>query len=211
MPAYFSLSFQYKKSNLNENTVRDFYIALLECGLDFKSGYYETENDTFLDIILWNKKKLDENFELGYDEHCSHDYKQMLFNYNDFSEVRLFMFNIEDEDTFYFYLIIPEEDFILYEEENEIHKIVRLKDRMKLIEDLAINMWEKECIECIQTGWECSDMEPSIEDIIKGYKPCIEPFCIVPERVACKDWACSTSKIGRNGIFLKNDDNWFYL
>lgn len=44
-------------------------------------------------MLKWNQKKLQEDFELAYTEHYSHDYKQMLFNFYDFSEIRLIVNN----------------------------------------------------------------------------------------------------------------------
>lgn len=108
MPAYFSLTFELNKSR---NAVGAFCETLVHSGPVFKSGYWGFENDSFAGIIAWNQKKLDEDFELGYTEHHSYDYKQMLFDYADFSEVRLFIMNQRRKPVFSFALIVPEYDF----------------------------------------------------------------------------------------------------
>ena len=112
MSAYFSLTFEVNKTY---NVIKNFYNALINSGLIFKSGYFESKDDTYEDIVEWNQKKLDDDFVLGYKEHCSNDYKQLLFNYYDFSEVRLFIMNHREKSSFTFELIVPEEDLIEYE------------------------------------------------------------------------------------------------
>ena len=208
MPAYFSIDFQYKKSDLRHTTVKDFFENLLVCGLIYKSGFWNSENNELNEILIWNQAKLEEDFHLGYTEHYSHGYKQMLFNFHEFSEVRLIINNFAESKTFSFYLIIPEEDFIEYDDTN---KCKHLEHRMKIIEELACHMWEVGDMCCIQSAWECSDVVTSIIDIIKGTEPSIEPFAIVPENTYYTKWKCSCEKINRNGIVLRNDDNWFYI
>lgn len=132
MPAYFEVNFQYsKKEDTVKTAVEDLYTALIRCGLSFKSGYYEAEHDPMADIIRWNQKKLDENFELGYTKHCSHDYKQVLFDFCGFSEVRVFIHNIKESDSVFFSLIIPEDDFVEWE-------ISGTKDCVRTVIDLDV-------------------------------------------------------------------------
>lgn len=156
MPAYFDLEFQYKKSDINSSTVKDFFSSLTGCGLVYKCGYWHSENDSLEEILTWNQAKIQSNFELGYDEHFSNGYKQMLFEFNDFSEVRLFINNESDCDSFSFHLIIPEDDFLDYSADDEV---IRLTDRMNIIKDLAVRMWQAGGMSCIQTSWECSVYE----------------------------------------------------
>ena len=116
MPAYFSISFELNKS---QTAVKEFCAAVIDAGLVFKSGYWGFENDSFDDIVAWNQNKLDNNFQLGYTEHYSHDFKQMLFDFSDFSEVRLFVMNDKKSSTFDFNLIIPEDDFVEWTKNND--------------------------------------------------------------------------------------------
>lgn len=206
MPTYFSIDFQYRRADLCKTTVNDFFKNLTDCGLVYKSGFWHSKNDGLNDILIWNQKKLEDNFELGYTEHYSHDYKQMLFDFRDFSEVRLIMQNIPEKGSFTFCLIIPEDDFIEY---NDTGKYKRLEHKMQIVEDFACHMWEVGDMSCIQSFWECSGCY-DISDIIKGDEPSFEPFAIVPANTYRTKWNCSCEMIGRDGVILKNDNNWFY-
>ena len=79
---------------------RDFTEVLTGAGLEYKCGYWEFENDKLEDIIIRNSKLLMENFELGYEEHYSHGYKQSYWRFRDFSEVRLYILNESENDHF---------------------------------------------------------------------------------------------------------------
>lgn len=150
MPAYFSLRFELYKG---QGVISAFCEALIHSGLVFKSGYWGFENESYDDIIIWNQNKLDEDFELGYTEHHSHDYKQMLFDYFDFSEVRLFVMNNRKERTFSFELIVPEYDLLDYTEENEgKYSVQRKTERMELLKSVAKKMWVGTATLAIQTG-----------------------------------------------------------
>ena len=208
MPAYFSIDFQYQKSDITESTVEDFFSLLTSCGLVYKSGFWHSENDSLIDILKWNQQKLQEHFELGYTEHFSHDYKQMLFYFYDFSEVRLIVNNFSDDQSFSFYLIIPEDDLVDYDKTNGNERLV---EKMEIIKNFAVEMWYNGKMSCIQTAWECSDCVTKYKDIIRGTEPSIEPFAIVPDNTYHVNWKCSCEKVERNGVLLKNDDNWFYV
>ena len=208
MPAYFSIDFQYKKSDLCSSTVEDFFDKLIFCGLSYKSGFWNSEKDSLEEILVWNQRKLEENFQLGYTEHYSHNYKQMLFDFHDFSEVRLIVTNSNISKSFSFYLIIPEDDFVEYD---DMEKCKRLTHKMELVEELAFSMWKTGDMCCIQTAWECSDCVTDIFDIIKGTEPSVEPFAIIPENTYYTKWDCSCEKTYRDGVILRNDDNWFYI
>lgn len=208
MPAYFSLTFELNKS---QDAVSTFCETLIHSGLVFKSGYWGFENDSFDDIIIWNQKKLDEDFELGYTEHHSHDYKQMLFDFFDFSEVRLFVMNYRKKRTFSFELIVPEDDLLDYTEENEGKYSVRRKtERMEQLKSVAKKMWVGTAALAIQTGWEESDIPPSAVEIAKGIKPQIEPFCIINSSSYEKEPALVYEYIERSGVLIEDITKWNY-
>lgn len=208
MPAYFSICFQYQKADMTNSTVEDFFSLLTSCGLVYKSGFFHSKNDDLIDILKWNQKKLQEDFELGYTESYFHDYKQMLFDFYDFSEVRFMVDNIRANSSFSFYLIIPEDDFV---EHDKTNRFKRLEEKMEFIKTLAVQMWSRGNMKCIQTVWECSDCVADYKDIIRGAEPSIEPLAIVPDSTYNANWKCSCEKIERNGVLLRNDDNWFYV
>lgn len=216
MPAYFDVGFQYsKKANAVQPIVGNFYNALIQCGLSFKGGYGEAEKDSLEDIIQWNQKKLNENFQCGDTEHVSHDYKQVLFDFCEFSEVRVFLQNIRESDSVFFWLIIPEDDFVTYdlaEANGYYHRcnVVRYSDKMSIVEEFAIHMWEIGFMNSIQTGWEGSSFPPLFDEILQGAQPNIEPFCIIPKDAVQSEWNGTPNAIGHNGILLRNDKNWFF-
>lgn len=214
MSAYFNIDFQYKKTDFCGTTVKDFFEKLLHCGLIYKSGFLHplnnSSNDSLDEILTWNQRKLETVLGLENNEPYSPFYKQMLFNFHDFSEVRLIIndFNeFYERNYFSFYLIIPEEDFLEYDDRKYKH----LYQKMKIIEDFACSMWETGDICCIQSSWECSDGATDFTDITKGATPSIEPFAIVPDHMYNAEWICSRENIGINGVILKNNDNWFYI
>lgn len=205
MPAYFSVQFQYIKKDIEK--ISEIYNALLACGLRFKSGYYEAENDSWDDIIAWNQNKLDDDFELGYEEHYIHDYKQMLFDFCDFTEVRLFILNVHGAEEISFYLIIPEADLI---EDTTLCDTMSQADKMNVIERLAIDMWKYGNIRGIQTGWEGSECGVSIEEMIQGMVPFVEPFAIVPSTLYREEWGLENSEIEGDGTFIYSKEHWYY-
>ena len=202
MPAYFSLTIELYK---DRHVISTFCENLVHSGLVFKSGYWGFENDSFDDIITWNQTKLNENFQLGYTEHHSHDYKQMLFDYFEFSEVRLFVMNNRKKNTFSFELIVPEDDLLDYTEENEESYSVQLKPkRMEQLKSIAKKMWVSTDILAIQTGWEASGLPPSAGKIAMGIKPQTEPFCIIHSSSFEKIPVLTYEYMERSGVLIED-------
>lgn len=206
MPAYFSVTFEFYKS---QDAVRTFCEALIHSGLVFKSGCWEYEKDSFEDIITWNQGKLDADFELGYTQHYLQDYKQMQFYYFDFSEVRLFITNTRGERTFSFELIIPEADLREYTREKDGNYFEILKPgRMEPLISAVKEIWADTSVLAIQTGWEGSAIPPSAEEIAGGTWPQIEPFCIIHSSYAERKAAFTYECIGRNGLLIEDKVKW---
>lgn len=207
MPAYFSIKFEVKK---DRGAISSFCKALIQSGLAFKSGFWGFEDDSFDDIIAWNQEKLDDNFKLGLTEHHSHDYKQMLFDFSDFSEVRLYVLNDQQSNTFSFSLIVPENDLVKFKRENDgTYSRERETEKMERLVSVAKKMWGSTDIVSVQTGWEFSDFPPSADEISKGAKPQAEPFCIISSSLAEKaGLALSHEQIERAGVLIENSSNW---
>ena len=93
MPAYFNMSLVFERKDIYPEFTRDVNDLLQKAGLKFKSGYYDEKKYSLEEISSWNQKHLENNFQLGFTEDCSHDYKQMLFEYGGVSEVRGFWMN----------------------------------------------------------------------------------------------------------------------
>ena len=197
MPTYLSVSFEYSKKQLSGQTVRRFCDALLDCGMTFAGGYWGFEHDSYEDIIRWNREKLAEDYELADTEHHANDYKQMLFRYSGFSEVRLFVMNERSQPYFTFELIIPEKDF--FGGEDSVSGKLQ-PERLALVEKLAVRMWETGTMDCIQACWESWDEPLSFANIEAGEKPCCVPFCILPRRVMRDEWQLTYRSVGRDGL-----------
>ena len=84
MPAYLSVIFNFSRKNIYPDFMKDFYLLLDKCGVKYKRGFIGAESDTLKDIININQKKIEENFELGYDENYLNDYHQAYFEYGGF-------------------------------------------------------------------------------------------------------------------------------
>lgn len=208
MPTYFSITFELNKG---QGAVGSFCKALIHSGPVFRSGYWGFENDSFDDIITWNQDKLNKNFQLGYTEHYSHDYKQMLFDYFNFSEVRLFVMNNKKKHTFSFELIVPEYDLLDYIEERDgTYSVEQKTERMEQLISVAKKMWIGTDILAVQTGWEHSNVPPSAGKIAKGIKPQTEPFCIINSSSFKKEPALTYEYIERNGVLIKDIKNRNY-
>ncbi len=179
MPMYFSIDIECSRKNIYKNIMRDFYKTLEKNGLIFKSGFMEFKKDSLEETILWNQKKLEDNFELGYSEHCSHDYKQILFDFTGLSETRMYIMNDRKKKIFIFHIIIPEEDLQVWDDGYAIYGSCKFKMILQLIE----NIWEQPYIDLIQTSLELSG-PPSLNDIVEGEFPCAEPFAILPKNIS---------------------------
>ncbi len=197
MPTYLSISFEYSKQHLSATTVRDFCDALLVCGTSFAGGYWGFENDSYEEILHWNQEKLAEDFQLGDEENYSHDYRQMMLHFGDFSEVRLFIDNIRDRPFFTFELIIPEKDF--FGGEDAVSGRLR-PERLALVKEFAVRMWENGMMDCIQAYWESWDGPEPFANIEAGESPCCAPFCILPRRVMRDEWQLTYRPLGRDGL-----------
>lgn len=202
MPAYFSIVFQVKKANIYDSLFKDFTDILAANEFVFWGSDLDYGNSTLNDIIVWNTGKLNDDFELGYDEHCSHDFRQIYWEYHDFSEVRLFVTNEQSNDYFEFHIIIPEGDFICYDKGFPLfdHKVT--SDLKKL----AFAIWNWSCIETIQTEIELSDGSVPLNEIENGDCPSAFPFAIIPSSIfddSYNNVFSSITPINRNGILLE--------
>lgn len=201
MPEYLSVSFQYSKKKITDQTIRAFCDVLFSGGVSFAGDCKGNEGASCDEIIDWNQRKLEQNFELGYTEHSSHDYKQMRLQYADFSELRLFINNEREQDFFSFELLFLQDELFVNTAANT--RALR-KAQLSKIEKLAVHMWENENMDCIQAGWELADAPVSHEDIAGGDSPLIDPFCILPKSLFREEWQAEHQTVGRNGVFLRD-------
>ena len=208
MPAYFSLSLEFSRKEISADFMRNFHNVLELAGLPFKSGYWHSEREDLQKILAWNQKKLEQDFKLGYDENGAHDYRQMLFRSDDFSEVRGFWLNrYPVREEFTFEIIIPESELFSGE---FFFGNVCIPKKMQIIREIACKLWESVPVLTIQTEPEIADETASYQEILTGQKlPNACPFAIVSEQVAQKhDFVqFQKIKIGRNGILLEYQED----
>lgn len=177
MPAYFNLSVQFRREDLYPSFVRNFYAMLDKAGVAFQSGYWGFENDTLEENIEWNQRKLEGDFNLGFTEHHSHDYKQVIYGFGGYSEVRGFWMNNYPEDgAFTYEIIIPESD-VLEEGESAGFK----EDKIGELLGLSRCIWQFLPVKAIQTGLEGNDGAASLTKLAGGGCPHTCPFAIVED------------------------------
>ena len=116
MPEYFNISLQFERNDIYKTLVKDFYAVLEQAGMKFKGGCWGAEENSFEEICACNQNKLEGNFKLGFTEHYSHNFKQVLFDFQQYSHVRGFWMNqYPEENTFSFEIVIPECEVLVKE------------------------------------------------------------------------------------------------
>ncbi len=201
MPAYFNISIQFKREDIYDNFMNDFYTALNIAGLKFLHGCGCDNEISQQQIVEWNQHKIEQNFVLGFTEHCSHDYKQNYFDFGEYTKVRGFWLNNYPEyDMFCYEIIIPESDVLT----SECDTIFQQQKIDELLE-LSKKIWQFPYVKAIQTGLEFDDDTIAITDIEKGEYPNISPFAIVEKeniQFINSKYYVNQSLNKRNGILL---------
>ena len=177
MPAYFSLSAEFSRYEIDFDTIKMLMHYLDYAGLKFKCGVMESKNDSAEEINKWNQKKLEDNYTLGYKDNRSNDYKQACFEYSGFSEIRgFFLNNSPVEKEFEFKLVIPEEEVIAEDGTYRAEAVEKLKDFARILFIMPQ-------VRTIQTGIEKNEGIVSEKDIMEGKMPSAYPFAIVSEKM----------------------------
>ena len=177
MPAYFSLSVEFSRYELDFDTLKALKAYLDNAGLKFKSGVKESEKDSIEDINDWNQKKLEDNYVLGYTDDRTEDYKQALYEYGGFSEVRGFFVNGSPTEKEYEYiLVIPEEEV---RNDDGTYKA----DAVQKLKELVTKLWLMPQIRSIQTGLESTDGITAEKDLKTGTAPSAHPFAVVSQKI----------------------------
>lgn len=175
MPAYFSLMIEFNRYEIDYDSIKMLHAYLKNAGLNFKSGYMKDEGVSLDDIINHNQKLLEDNF----DNTDGEGYKQVLFEYGDFTEVRGILFNNDPvEGEYAYHIIIPEDEVADFVDGGYVFK----EKALDTIIELAKKMWFMPQIRTIQTGSEKSDTIVPDNDIREGKMPEMYPFAIVSER-----------------------------
>ncbi|NQU24056.1 MAG: hypothetical protein HQ567_22465 [Candidatus Nealsonbacteria bacterium] len=109
MPPYTAISCSFDKRD-RHGLVRTFYDTFFGPDVRFNGVLaWGCDADLTLDqIVEWNQAKLDADFILGFDQHVSHNYRQIRLAVEPFSECRLILSNWESRLAFD--CIVPEHE-----------------------------------------------------------------------------------------------------
>ena len=203
MPTYFNMTLQFEKNRLKPDFVKELYFKIISCGFEFKSGYWVHENASLDEIIAWNQDLLEKGFNLGFTQHVKHDYMQILFKSEAYSELRGFW--MYRDSSIDFNLIIPEYDIL-----NRMGGEAFTQSKVTPVKELAKEIWESGIPDAIQTCVECDYGYYSINQIYSGVNISINPFAILKKDVHKKfpkGFFCdkTASLLGNNGILLESD------
>ncbi len=202
MPTYFHMSLLFSRGALYPDFIADFDAALDLAGLRFLAGYLEDRDLPQAEIAAWNQKKLEADFVLGLTTHCSRDYKQTLYRFGDYSEVRGFWMNrYPKRSAFTYTILIPQSEVLAY----------NLTFRAQAVSELtalAKELWQFPPVEAVQTGLELSDPPLSLAELRRGVSPDASPFVIVaPDCHPYDDGSQATPLTGgRPGLLLLDTD-----
>lgn len=209
MPAYFNMSLEFQRKDIYPMFTRDFHELLQKTGLKFQSGFWGSENNSLEEILEWNQNHLENNFELGFEEHYSKDYKQMLFIYDGFSYVRGFWLNnYPSESEFIFEIIIPESEILEYDCDSQPEKEYGICYKQQAIDRLvnsALELWKSPLVKSIQTGLEAVDGVSSVAEMRSGKEPFVYPFAIVSDCFweQMKDKGFRMERVHSEGMLLR--------
>lgn len=200
MPAYFSMTIQLRTERLTDSYVEQMYASIMELGYSFKSGFWFHEDAKYKEIVEWNQKKLEQGFRLGYTEHGSHDYMQMLFHAEEYDEMRGFWMHMGDEIVFE--LIVPEHEILNLEG----GFIVR-QEKIEPMQRIGVHIWEKGLADAIQTSFEMDGGFYNLVHVLKQEKIMIHPYAIISADTAAgfdSSYFQGTvlSKIGNDGVYI---------
>ncbi|MFC3801070.1 hypothetical protein [Cohnella sp. GCM10012308] len=198
MPSYFSIELAFPYQDLNSTFVSDFYSAIF-AKYPFKTGYWNSEENTLEEIIVWNQKHLENKFILGYKEHVSNNYKQILLSSDTFSEIRHFWSYSRNEIRSS--IIIPEFD-VLVEEDRWMFNA----NRFEQIKDMCKHIWEVCPVSILQSCLEFDGGPINTNKVKTGAQPSINPICIINQdtfkKITESKQNIEITGIARRGIML---------
>lgn len=194
MPPYFSVYYSFPYSSVSGQFVNKVYSVFFNY-YPFKSGYWESEKNSLDEITNWNSDLLSRKFELGFDQHVMHDYKQILLASKNHRELRLF-WNYQDDEV-QLHMIVPEHEVLLE------YKSWRFNgDRIINFINLSVDLWENQKLNVIQTYHEL-DAPETLSNVFNGLQPKTNPFCIVNDATFSK----LEKQLESNSYHIKNLKN----
>jgi hypothetical protein len=106
MPPYYSLNFGVRDTNIQPGLVASVYEAIFAAGFPFAGvASRGCSSEMKLDVIVdWNQQRWERKFVLGFKDHGSLDYRQILLAHPLYSHCRLYIYGRDRQ----FVLIVPE-------------------------------------------------------------------------------------------------------
>ena len=191
MPAYYSVGFQHERASVRPGFLRDLYATMLSG--EFAYGgvlAWGCRGDLTLDAVIdWNQERLDRDFELGYTEHVSNNYRQILLLNHRYRECRVLVLHESRQVD----VIVPEADVIG-------------AGQLDPLKRLAVAVWQTGLFVSVQTYGELGAATPYAA-LQTGEPPSMSPIAIVPV-----GWAGAArlagrgdrvSPVGENGLLLE--------
>lgn len=180
MPAYFSLTLEFSRYEVDFDTVKKTEEFFEKSGLKFKSGYWgKAEDRSRYEIILHNQTLLEDDFMLGAEQHHDEGYWQNEYEYGGFSSVRgMIMNNYPVDNEFEYVLLIDEEEMVDYTDDGIVYKA----EAVEKVKTLAKKLWEMPQVRSIQTGLEYIDSITPESEYREGKPMQAHPFAIISER-----------------------------
>ncbi len=179
MPAYFDVMFQFDRKRIEPGFVNSVYSNLINAGLLYVGGIFEDICCSYDEIVSWNQKLLQDNFEAKDTTTRGQDYKQILFKHPLYSEVRGFWINYPEDNEVIFYLIIPEDDVYRFKTQQF------LQDKVEFLINLGCKIWATGSVDAIQTEMELGGAY-QLHEIRNKCSVLVSPFAIVNNRIVCR-------------------------
>lgn len=199
---FFSINFDFLFEDIYSCFVADFFRVLEEFGLSFKSGFRDGAGKTLSELIDIFQEQLIAQRDF------KNKYYQLVFSFEGFSDLRAY-WSLSYRGA-RFTIIIPEEDFADTSATglpgNTARKNRKAMDKVKV---LALHIWERTSVRCIQTAWEWSGVPSMYEDIRdRNEWPQVEPFAILPASDCTAMTATITKSLPKNGFIVEDESGW---
>ena len=170
MPPYFDMTLLFEHERVQPNFVRDLYGRIIELGFPFERGCDRTQTTDMEEIASLSQELLDQGV------HRDLRLVQVRFRSRCYSELRGMWMCLEPQVSFS--LVIPEDDVLYYDDDVRF-----LPDRIEPMRRLAVELWESQCVDVIETTIEFDHGFHQLPSVVGGDGLSVRPFAIVPERI----------------------------
>jgi hypothetical protein len=205
MPAYYTVGLQYDRAAVRPDFLRNLYATMMHG--DFNYGgvlpWGCRGNLTLHEVIRWNQERLDRDFELGFTEDVSNDYRQVLLHHPQYSECRLIHIIVPEADVFDIGGPLPAELYPADAEELTGHT---RPEQVEPLKQLALAVWQSGLVNSVQTYGELG-AATGYASLREGEAPSMLPFAIVEAgwigRPLLAERSVRVLPIGETGILLE--------